>query len=208
MKIVFTQEEMKKVVEACKILCSDNKCNPDKLNVVNIAIESDKVIAYATDRYQLLKVTFNDTEMIKEASDIQNRFIVGYKVVNLYERLSNYFKKTDTSIANIYIIDTNNLDFMIVNNIPVYVKDILVLDNIHVDIAKYKNGTIAPQTLIQPYSMLKLAKILKAFVNDIKDPVIQKTCVVGINNIMSTEWGCENYKIEMVTTLCSHYRGA
>lgn len=208
MKIVFTQEEMKKVVEACKILCSDNKCNPDKLNVVNIAIESDKVIAYATDRYQLLKVTFNDTEMIKEASDIQNRFIVGYKVVNLYERLSNYFKKTNTSIANIYIIDTNNLDFMIVNNIPVYVKDILVLDNIHVDITKYKNGTIAPQALIQPYSMLKLAKILKAFVNDIKDPVIQKTCVVGINNIMSTEWGCENYKIEMVTTLCSHYRGA
>lgn len=208
MKIVFTQEEMKKLLEACKILCSDNKCNPDKLNVVNIAIESDKVIAYATDRYQLLKVTFNDTEMIKEASDIQNRFIVGYKVVNLYERLSNYFKKTNTSIANIYIIDTNNLDFMIVNNIPVYVKDILVLDNIHVDITKYKNGTIAPQALIQPYSMLKLAKILKAFVNDIKDPVIQKTCVVGINNIMSTEWGCENYKIEMVTTLCSHYRGA
>ncbi len=205
MKIVFTQEEMKKVVEACKILCSDNKCNPDKLNVVNIAIESDKVIAYATDRYQLLKVTFNDTEMIKEASDIQNRFIVGYKVVNLYERLSNYFKKTDTSIANIYIIDTNNLDFMIVNNIPVYVKDILVLDNIHVDINNFKNGTIAKETLITPYCMIKLAKILKVLVNDIKDPVIQKTYVTSI---MITEWGCENYKVEMVTTLCSRYRGA
>lgn len=205
MKIVFTQEEMKKLLEACKILCSDNKCNPDKLNVVNFAIEDDKVIAYATDRYQFLKITFNDTEMIKEASDTQNKFIVGYKVVNLYERLSNYFRKTNASIANIYTIDTNNLDFMLVNNILVYVKDILVFDNIHVNISKFKSDTIAKETLIQPYCMIKLAKILKVLVNDIKDPVIQKTYVTAI---MSTEWGCEDYKVEMLTTLCSRYRGA
>lgn len=209
MKIVFTQEEIKKVLEACKILCNDNKCNPDKLNVVNVAIEDNKVIAYATDSYQALKITFNDADMIKEASDdMQNKFIVGYKVANLYGILFNYLKKTDTSIANTYTIDTNNLDTMLVNNnIPVYVKDTLVFDNIHVRISQYKSDTIAPQTLITPYCMLKLAKILKVFVNDIKDPVIQKTCVVGINTIMTTEWGCENYKIEILTTLCSKYRG-
>lgn len=207
MKIVFTQEEMKKLSEACKILCSGNKRNPDKLNVVNLAIEDNKIIAYATDGYQALKITFNNTDMIKEASDIQNKFIVGYKVVGLCERLSSYFKKTNTSIANIYIIDTNNLDFILVNNIPVYVKDILVFDNIHVCISQFKSDTIAPQTLIQPYSMLKLAKILKVLVNNIKDPIIQKTCVANINTTMTTEWGCEDYKVEMVTTLCSRYRG-
>lgn len=204
MKIVFTQEEMKKLSEACKILCSDNKRNADKLNVVNLAIEDDKVIAYATDSYQALKITFNNTDMIKEASDTQNEFIVGYKVASLCERLSSYFKKTNTSIANIYIIDTNNLDFILVNNIPVYVKDILVFDNIHVSMSQFKSDTIAPQTLIQPYSMIKLAKILKVLVNNIKDPVIQKTCVT---NIMTTEWGCEDYKVEILTTLCSRYRG-
>lgn len=207
MKIVFTREEMKKLLEACKILCSGNKRNPDKLNVVNLAIEDDKVIAYATDGYQALKITFNNTDIIKEASDTQNKFIVGYQVVNLYERLSNYFKKTSTSIANIYIIDTNNLDFILVNNIPVYVKDILVFDNIHVCISQFKSDTIAPQTLIQPYSMLKLAKILKVLVNDTKDPVIQKTCVANINTTMTIEWGCEDYKVEILTTLCSRYRG-
>lgn len=204
MKIVFTQEEMKKLSEACKILCSGNKRNADKLNVVNLAIEDDKVIAYATDSYQALKITFNNTDMIKEASDTQNKFIVGYKVASLCERLSSYFKKTDTSIANIYIIDTNNLDFILVNNIPVYVKDILVFDNIHVSMSQFKSDTIAPQTLIQPCNMIKLAKILKLLVNNIKDPVIQKTCVT---DVMTTEWGCEDYKVEILTTLCNRYRG-
>ena len=209
MKIVFTQEEMKKLLEACKILCNTSKYNTERLNVVNLAIEDDKVIAYATDRYQFLKITFNDTEMIKEASDTQNKFIVGYKVANLYGILLSYLKKTDTSIANIYIIDTNDLDNIIVNNnIFIYVKDILVFDNVHLDIRKYKSNKTAPQTLISLYCMLRLAKILKVFVKDEMDAVKQTTHILNILTTMTTEWECENYKVEILTTLCSRYRGA
>lgn len=209
MKIVFTQEEMKKLLEACKILCNTSKYNTERLNVVNLAIEDDKVIAYATDRYQFLKITFNDTEMIKEASDTQNKFIVGYKVANLYGILLSYLKKTDTSIANIYIIDTNDLDNIIVNNnIFIYVKDILVFDNVHLDIRKYKSNKTAPQTLISPFCMLRLAKILKVFVKDEMDAVKQTTHILNILTTMTTEWECENYKVEILTTLCSRYRGA
>ena len=200
---------MKKLLEACKILCNTSKYNTERLNVVNLAIEDDKVIAYATDRYQFLKITFNDTEMIKEASDTQNKFIVGYKVANLYGILLSYLKKTDTSIANIYIIDTNDLDNIIVNNnIFIYVKDILVFDNVHLDIRKYKSNKTAPQTLISPFCMLRLAKILKVFVKDEMDAVKQTTHILNILTTMTTEWECENYKVEILTTLCSRYRGA
>lgn len=209
MKIVFTQEEMKKLLEACKILCSDNKCNPDKLNVVNLAIEDNKVIAYATDRYQFLKITFNNNDMIKEAPDnMQNGFIIGYKVANLYGVLLSYLKKTDTSIANIYIIDTKDLDNIIVNNnIFIYVKDILVFDNVHLDIRKYKSNKTAPQALISPYCMLKLAKILKVLVKYEMEAVIQTTHILKVLTTMTTEWECEDYKVEILTTLCSRYRG-
>ena len=206
MKIVFTQEEMKKLLEACKILCSDNKCNPDKLNVVNLAIEDNKVIAYATDRYQFLKITFNNNDMIKEAPDnMQNGFIIGYKVANLYGILLSYLKKTDTSIANIYIIDTKDLDNIIVNNnIFIYVKDILVFDNVHLDIRKYKSNKTAPQALISPYCMLKLAKILKVLVlvKDEMNAIKQTTHILKVLTTMTTEWECEDYKVEILTTLC------
>lgn len=210
MKIVFTQEEMKKLLEACKILCNTSKYNTERLNVVNLAIEDDKVIAYATDRYQFLKITFNNNDMIKEAPDnMQNGFIIGYKVANLYGILLNYLKKTDTSIANIYIIDTNDIDNIIVNNnIFIYVKDILVFDNVHLDIRNYKSNKPAPQALISPYCMIKLAKILKVLVKDEMNAVKQTTHILKVLTTMITEWECEDYKVEILTTLCSHYRGA